>query len=223
MGYRGLCAAALAVFVSSSAFAADLPLQPVPPPLPPPLWTGFYAGVNLGGGWDRRQSSTVIGGGELGYNWQFGSFVIGGETDIEAMSLRRSAILTSTNGNGNMVTANTAVDYLGTVRGRAGFARDHWLFYGTGGLAYTTINHNGAGLVGVTGTYSESPFEIGFAVGGGVEWLFRDRWSAKAEYLYAQFPARSVTYTTTVPPITIRYSGLEFNQFRLGVNYHFAP
>ena len=50
---------------AGSAMAADLPSRKeapvyVPPPPPPPMWTGFYVGVNIGGGWDAN-------GGQSGY------------------------------------------------------------------------------------------------------------------------------------------------------------
>src|SRR5262249_32061682 len=188
-------AVALAALAVSPAIAADLPTRPGPA-LPVYLWTGFYAGVNFGGDWraSGANASGVIGGGQLGYNWQFGRLVLGGETDIQGTTLRGSTVLLSA--IGNAITSTTSLDYLGTLRGRVGFAHDRWLVYGTGGLAYTTINHDGMGLVGVGGTYSGSNEKAGFAAGGGVEWAFADRWSAKAEYLYAQFPRFTNVYTT---------------------------
>jgi outer membrane immunogenic protein len=213
---------ALAGLAVSPALAADLPLRPVPT-LPAYLWTGFYAGLNLGGDWRTggANASGVIGGGQLGYNWQFGSLLLGGEADIQGTSFHGSRVLVST--LGNSITSNTSLDYLGTLRGRVGFAHDRWLVYGTGGLAYTTINHDGMGLVGVGGTYSGANTKTGFAAGGGVEWAFADRWSAKAEYLYSQFPGFINVYTTTSHPITVTYGDLKLNILRLGVNYRFSP
>lgn len=218
---RGLLVA-LAGLAASPAIAADLPLKAVPP-VPVYLWTGFYAGLNLGGDWRASgpSASGVIGGGQVGYNWQYGSLVLGGETDIQGTSLHGSTVLFSA--IGNSITSNTSLDYLGTLRGRVGLAHDRWLAYATGGLAYTSINHDGMGLVGVGGTYSGSNEKAGFTVGGGVEWAFRDRWSAKAEYLYTQFPSFTNVYTTTSHPITVNYGDLKLNILRLGVNYRFGP
>jgi outer membrane immunogenic protein len=214
--------AALATCALSSAVAADLAPSIVPVP-PAYSWTGFYGGANLGGGWasSTQLKNTVTGGGQLGYNWQIGAWVLGGEADIEGMGLRSSTILT--NAAGNQITSNNAVDYLGTVRGRVGFVWDRWLAYVTGGLAYTNIDRSGVGLVGIAGNFSASDFKAGYAVGGGVEWAFVDRWSAKVEYLFTQFSGNTNSYTTTAPPIRVRYAGLDFNDFRIGVNYHFAP
>ncbi len=117
-----LAAVALAALSVGSAFAADLPSRKeapvyVPPPPPPPLWTGFYVGVNIGGGWSANtinpnstalyvspatgnlyalpgsnsggsNAGGVIGGGQVGYNYQFGnSFLVGVETDFQGASM----------------------------------------------------------------------------------------------------------------------------------------
>lgn len=216
-----LIAAALAAFAGSSALAADLPAPPSFDPPPPAFsWTGFYAGGNVGGVW-ASPSSSVIGGGQIGYNWQPGWLMLGAEADIEGMRLRHSALLTNT--IGHSITSNTSVDYLGTVRGRTGVAFSRWLAYATGGLAYTTINHDGAGVTGVSGNYSGSDNKVGYTVGGGLEWAFLDRWSAKTEYLFASTPGQTDTYTTTSHPIRVTYSNAKFSILRLGVNYRFQP
>ena len=213
-----LIAAALAAFAGSSALAADL-VVPAVQPLPPEFsWTAFYAGGNLGGLWSNS-SSTVIGGGQIGYNWQYRWLVLGGETDLQGLQLRRSGL--ATNPFGNSITANASVDYLGTLRSRVGVAYGRWLAFATGGLAYTTINHSGAGVTGVTGTYSGSDSKTGYAAGGGIEWAFMDRWSAKAEYLYTFARGQTDIYTTTTPNIRVTYGDAKFNTVRLGVNYRF--
>jgi outer membrane immunogenic protein len=224
--------AVVTAFGGSSAYAADLPKPPlVGPGASVYSWTGFYAGGNVGGIWSS-QSSSAIGGGQIGYNWQPSWLLLGAEADIQGMGLRHSALLTGT--RGGMITSNDSVDYLGTVRGRVGVARGRWLAYATGGLAYTTVNHNGAGVPsttgipaftgpGITGNYSGSNEKTGYAVGTGVEWAFLDRLSAKAEYLYVSMRGETDTYTTLSRPIKITYSDSGHNILRLGVNYRFLP
>ena len=114
-----LSAVSLAV-LSGSAFAADLPSRkaPVAPPPPAPLWTGFYAGLNLGGGWSAGNGNAdiynlggsnggitnnigggVIGGVQIGYNYQLNNLaggalsavVIGAEADFQGTSMSHSA------------------------------------------------------------------------------------------------------------------------------------
>jgi outer membrane immunogenic protein len=121
-----LAVASIAALVAGGALAADLPSRKaapayVPPPPPPPMWTGFYAGLNLGGGWSANSinnaqlspyASTVngqiyllpgnnqggsnaggvVGGGQIGYNYQFGnSFLVGVEADIQGTSMNSSS------------------------------------------------------------------------------------------------------------------------------------
>ena len=165
--------AMLASFAAiQSASAADLALKaPPPPPAPVYSWTGWYVGVNLGGSFGKAAdtstygagptpfSSTssrldgVIGGGQIGYNWQVNSnWLLGLEADIQGSSERGTA--TSTAGVAGFcgvialfpcTTAGTLVDqeklpWFGTVRGRIGvLASPTWLFYATGGLAYGEI------------------------------------------------------------------------------------
>ncbi len=148
-----------------------------------------------------------IGGGQVGYNYQFGaSFVAGLEADIQGVA--------GSSGNNTVVGAlgvpgfptetilsttsvNRSLDYIGTVRGRVG-----WLFtptllvYGTGGLAYGGVNstttifqgdNDTAGVVVGAVSLAQGRFSdtrVGWTAGGGVEWMFLPNWSAKVEYLF---------------------------------------
>ena len=157
-----LAAAALAA-LTGSALAADLPSRkaaPVlPPPPPPPMWTGFYAGLNIGGGWDagngnsnawnlygmnggvtNGMSGGVIGGGQIGYNYQISSLALGGmgaligaEADFQGTSMGNPTPQSNYYfGNGWGPNASTSLNWFGTVRGRVGFlAMPTLLIYGT--------------------------------------------------------------------------------------------
>jgi len=147
-----------------------------------------------------------IGGGQIGYNYQFyNNFVAGLEADIQGLA-GGSSTATSATGAAvpgiagatvtGGVTTNKSLDYLGTVRGRIGYlVTPTLLLYGTGGLAYGGANssssvfqgYNGlsAGVTtawGTAGSYSDTL--VGWTAGAGVEWLFMPNWSAKLEYLY---------------------------------------
>ena len=192
---------AIALALSAgSALAADLPSRKeapvyVPPPPPPPLWTGFYVGLNIGGGWASgggnnsflpyadstypiastpfpglspnlfflpgggttgNNTGGVVGGGQIGYNYQFGNaIVIGAETDFQGTSITggnqgnfaglynspypvsNTGLLTPlVTGNGG----NLALPWFGTVRGRAGYlVTPTLLLYGTAGFAYGEV------------------------------------------------------------------------------------
>ncbi len=217
---RVLIAAALALGAAAPALAADLPpppVAPVPyiPPRPIYLWTGFYIGLNGGGGlgastWTTpvvtTNSFTVNGGlvgGTIGGNYQIGEFVIGAEGDYDWQNLRGS----STNGACALTGCNTASSWLATFRARAGYAPQQFLYYVTGGGAATDIK---AALS--TSPWSSST-ELGWTVGGGLEYAFVDHWTLKVEYLFADFQKASWPTGVTV--------SLHENIIRGGVNYKF--
>ena len=157
-----------------------------------------------------------IGGGQVGYNWQSGFWVGGIEADIQGVA--QSGSLSGTGlafvgpGSGatgtpdnTTFTGSKSLDYFGTLRGRLGFtATPAFLVYATGGLAYggvstsaafTTVNsaYPGIGLASTWGAGgSTSSTRAGWTVGGGLEWMFAQRWSVKGEYLY--YDLGSVTY-----------------------------
>ena len=97
--------------------------------------------------------------------------------------------------------------WFGTVRGRAGYAMNNVLFYGTGGLAY------GGGRVDF-GPFNEWQTHFGWTAGAGVEVGLTPNWSAKAEYLYVRLNDRGYVLTGV-------NNGFQSNVFRLGVNYRF--
>jgi outer membrane immunogenic protein len=158
-----------------AASAADLPSRKGPPIAPAYIpaftWTGFYVGLNAGVAWDNNSNSLpagaipitgfatsnnnnagFIGGGQLGYNYQFGAgqgVVVGGEADIQFADLnnRNNQVpftFGNTPGTTFQTTGSSNGNYLGTVRGRIGYGFDRVLFYGTGGLAYGDVGGNRA-------------------------------------------------------------------------------
>ncbi len=182
MGTKFWCGVGvLASFVASmgAAGAADLAVAPPAYKAPPVMlsdWTGFYVGINGGGGWadnsldgepGKVKTSGGLFGGQLGYNWQFGSFVTGVEADIDGADISKSA---------NGVTLKT--DELGSVRARGGYVlMPNLLAYGTAGFAYgqTTLSGPGASFdVGQTG----------WVAGGGIEYKVWGPLIARAEYLH---------------------------------------
>jgi outer membrane immunogenic protein len=200
---RILLATVMAVACSAtSALAADLPRGPyVAEPYGVYNWTGFYAGLNLGYDWGSVSNSGlspsgVSGGAQGGFNWQTGSIVLGGETDLQLTGASDSA--------GPFKFSNP---WFGTLRGRAGYAVNNILFYATGGLAYGSGKAEGLGL-------SESHTAVGWTAGGGIEVGLTPRWRAKAEYLHVDLGAQNYAITGLSHEITA-------NVLRLGVNFRF--
>ena len=201
---KAIMAMAIATAASGSAAAADLPRGPAPY-YPPPAsiynWTGPYAGLNLGYEWSKvtnnvTEPSGIAGGGQIGYNWQLGQFVFGVETDIQASAA-----------DDTFAPYKFSNPWFGTLRGRAGFAINNVMLYGTAGLAYGELKGEFFGL-------EEDKTLVGWTAGAGIEYGFTQNWSAKLEYLYMDLSSR--TYS-----ITGVDNGLHSSFLRLGVNYHF--
>jgi outer membrane immunogenic protein len=200
-------------------------------------------------------SSGFIGGGQIGYNWQIGNkFVLGTEADIQGVAgsgnsatvVGAAPVPVDVNGNASnyvgFVTARKSLDYLGTVRGRFGFLfTPSLLVYGTGGLAYGGVNASSSvfaantfyccvHLPPVFGASAYSNTRVGWTVGGGLEYLFWQKWSAKVEYLYYDLGSVTsgffVPETDTVTGFNAAYVGQSRARFnghvvRAGLNYHF--
>jgi len=165
----------------------------------------------------------VVGGGQDGYNLQlYPSIVVGYESDIQGTSIsgNRSGAYSfypsPFAGSANFLIpvapfSGSKIDlgYIGTVRGRAGWlVTPTLLLYGTAGFAYGGVN-----------PFGFSNTRTGWTAGGGVEWMFAPRWSAKVEYLYADLSGGGATgawgwnWGYHVHP--------QVNIVRVGVNYHF--
>ena len=146
-------------------------------------------------------------GGTVGYNLQFGGFVLGLEGDIDWSDIKGS---TATNCPGTCETTN---NWLGTARGRIGYAFDRFLPYFTGGAAFGDIKGT---LVGV-GNFKQT--KVGWTGGAGIEYAFIDNWSAKIEYLYVDLGKATCNAACSGGnPIDVTFNT---NIVRAGVNYKF--
>jgi outer membrane immunogenic protein len=187
------------------AMAADFPAQSyytAPAPLGPNSWAGPYLGATVGYEWgdvnnNPTKPSGIAGGVEAGYNWQFGQFLSGIETDINLSAA-----------DDTFAPWQFSNPWFGTLRGRAGVALGNVLLFGTAGLAYGSLTADTAGNL------SESHTSLGWVAGGGLEVGFTPHWSAKAEWLYLDLADRSFSVTGTS-------NGLAANLLRLGINYRF--
>jgi outer membrane immunogenic protein len=212
---RFLLAAAVglaALAVAGPSSAADL--GPAPYKAPAPVWvapvfswTGFYAGVNGGYEWGTTNfgigdfgSDGWLFGGTLGYNWQTGNWVWGLEGDIDYSSAKAS-----------IACCELKSQWLGTIRGRVGYAWDRFMPYITGGGAAGDVKMSTAGG-------SESDTKFGWTLGGGVEWAFAGPWSAKLEYLYVDLGDASCSAAVCGASTDVPY---HTNLVRGGVNYRF--
>ena len=240
---------------AAAARAADLPTKappPAPPPIPAHTWTGFYVGGNVGGAWGNRdvayvldpfsvnvfdtppqpasfRTSGVIGGLQVGYNWQVHrNWLIGQESDFNWSNMKGSGSSPAAAQFGLappisfVATADEHIRWFGTFRGRLGYLpTDNLLAYVTGGFAYGTVERGGT-LTRTTGgtlvvgggagfgiqctggvpCYAGSSNDVatGWTLGGGLEYAFWQNWTLKAEYLYVSLDGQSFTETATNPP-----------------------
>jgi outer membrane immunogenic protein len=181
----GIGLAALMALAGPSAAAdlgrrSEMPVRGAPYLSPLYNWSGFYAGINGGGGWgssswdsagDVDVSGGVIGG-TLGVNYQVNQAVFGLEGDLDWSNLKGT---TTTNCALGCETRN---DWLGTVRGRAGFAFDRFLPYFTGGVAFGNVKASTPGFPGGSET------KAGWTLGAGLEFAVAGNITAKVEYLH---------------------------------------
>jgi outer membrane immunogenic protein len=182
-------------------------------------WTGFYAGANVGYRFDGDDNVNTegqaapnianiaggarpgfvplnrdgfVGGAQIGYNYQIGQFVAGVEADIDYLDSHDSNTVVTSQLNTGLPLANTfssRLEYLGTVRGRVGYAYDRVLFYATGGFAYGQSDHSvnmlGAASAGdLQFSGRNSQLKTGYAVGAGVEYAVTTNWTVRGEYLF---------------------------------------
>ena len=171
-------------------------------PLDALSWAGPYLGGNLGYQWgtvsnNPTRPTGLVGGAQAGYNWQpTGNWVFGVEGDLEA-----------TGADDTFAPWKFSNPWFGTVRGRAGYAFNNILFYGTAGLAFGELRAETFG-------WSESHTSAGWTVGVGAEFGITPNWSAKVEYLFVDLSSSQFAITGVS-------NGYSANVVRAGVNYHF--
>lgn len=244
MSVRTTLAAAAALLVSTSAFAADLPSRAAPPVYAPVIpvftWTGFYAGTLTGYGFSDGQFVRTTGttpataaalaagrrpqrlgieadgltsvGGGIGYDYQFvpgSGIVVGLAADATLMDLGRRRGFVGPTAFGSEATAfRSQLDWLGTVRGRVGYAFDRVLVYGTGGFAYGNTLYraafaNPAGAFNHLGQYDG--MSTGYVYGGGVEYAL------PADSILAKFNLLSYLNLIQSQAITIKAEYLRYD------------
>ena len=210
------------------AMAADLPLK-APAAKTVYDWTGFYLGGHVGYGGGSFGPGTnplpeqgvffphsitgVIGGYQAGYLRQLSSHVVLG---IEA-----DASFTGPLDVPALIPApfHTTIDYVGTVRARAGYASGTLLAYVTGGFAW---GHSHININDAPGAIVSSPGQnqLGWTAGAGVEFAVSGNWSAKLEYDYTDLARR--TYDLSgfgLPAVNVDPN---IHLVKLGLNYRFG-
>jgi outer membrane immunogenic protein len=219
------------VAMATSASAADLAARPytkAPPPMVAPIydWSGFYVGLNGGGGWSHKcwDLDTGLGGtfriaegchdatggvvgGQIGYRWQASSWVFGLEAQGDWANLTGSStslfVPAPINLNGLLLPALPAwgnrskIDGFGLFTGQVGYAWNNVLWYVKGGAAVTSDKYNG--FITATGLVFDSVNETrwGGVVGTGLEFGFAPNWSVAVEYDHMFMGTRTLDFYST--------------------------
>jgi outer membrane immunogenic protein len=228
---------ALALATAAPAFAADLPPPVAPPPrapvayIPPApafTWSGFYIGLNGGyafgqSNWTSPMGSTgwfnvngPLAGATIGGNYQIGALVVGVEGDIDWQNVKGTLVGgTCTLPGAIVASCHSASTWVGTIRGRVGYAMDRVLLYATGGGAFANIKARLNTLPWASST------ELGWTAGVGVEVAMTENWTAKAEYLAIGFqqPTCGLANCLAAPPVSVNFYE---STVRAGVNYKFG-
>jgi outer membrane immunogenic protein len=250
--------------IGTPVFAADLnrPVYktPSPPPAPVYTWTGWYVGGNIGYSWGHGDASFgnpvfpsfllpatfsgterldgVIGGGQIGYNWQPNTtWILGFEADFQGSAEKGSIGFSDpycsdcdfpTPTGTISGTLTNRIDWFGTVRGRLGWlASPTILLYATGGLAYGRIEASGSitdSFGPFTYSFSNSATNVGWTVGAGIEGIVPNttNWTWKVEYLYVDLGTVSGSaHDPDFGGIDSWSTKVTDNILRVGLNYQF--
>lgn len=226
-------AAASAALMTSAAVAADFGVMTQPAPIayvaPSTDWTGFYAGAfgGIGGADFDLVPVGVPGAGflstgrgglagiQVGGDYQMDSFVVGAVADIAVTNIEGTTSITS---GGVTVAYNSRLDYLGTIRARAGFLpTDSLLIYAHGGFAYgrstPSLSVNGANVPGLVATN-----RTGWTIGAGLEYAVTDNVSVLTEYAYTDLGNPTITDGSVPGQAT---ESLKLHTLKAGVNFKF--
>jgi outer membrane immunogenic protein len=241
-----LAVAPLALAFGAPALGADIAVKALPNKAltaAPYGWTGWYIGANAGYGVGQGQGTYAFGpgvpgpaaetfnampgggfgGGQLGFNYQINSFVLGAETDIQGagVSDTRTCLLNCVAGTSALI--DQKLNWFGTTRARLGLATGPVLTYATAGVAYGGTETGVTTTVGGTTSSSiTSATKTGWAWGTGVEAALGGNWTAKAEYLYVNLGSSSASSAVPAGAGTLSVKNQE-QIFRGGVNYRFGP
>ena len=239
---------------ATASRAADIPVSVLMPLKAPPVasydWSGLYAGghVGYGRGYGRdtlfdpnptaaaSSFGSLWGGLQFGYNHLLPSrLLVGIEGDISFPNYLDDGIVAARSTPSSAVTEK--LDFVSTLRGRAGYAFERWLFYATGGLAWSQARFlEDPNMAGNEDKVLRT--RTGWAVGAGAELAIAPGWAARLEYLYDRlgkasgtFPSGTGTESTTVALNSVRlgldrkldWTGADANPTHAGESWAIAP
>jgi len=222
---RVALAATAVVALALPAHAADLATKAY-------NWTGLYGGANFGFAFNTERAtaplgtastdpSGVLGGGQLGYDFQFApSWLAGTEAEFDGTTARST---TSVVGVGvQMETALSIAsdhNWYGTLNGRFGYVAGPWLTFAKGGAAWMNANYQVEVNSGIAGVSSLNTTRTGWTAGGGAEYQPIPKWTVKVEYDCLDFGASTSNFAAPAGATTFK---TQVNEVKAGINDHFG-
>jgi opacity protein-like surface antigen len=208
-----------------------------------PDWSGLYIGINGGFGWSRSSelaatlfdlqidafvpvsskfdSKGGFWGANIGYDWQRERIVYGIEADLQGADINGSKQLTRI---GSFATANTRLDWFGTVRGRLGYTFENALLYATGGLAFGDVEDKLTLVNPIANPPSNAANKtqtaVGYTVGAGLEYFFELAWSTKIEYQYIDLGSDTLSTALIFGDTATAKYVHAYDTIRVGLSYH---
>jgi outer membrane immunogenic protein len=208
-----LLAGAALVALSTASFAADMPAYPAEAAVAPVAaesdWSGFFLGVQGGYNWveadtdiagfDGLEADGFVIGLYSGFNRQWGNWVVGIDNSISYADIDESFGI-----------VDAEINTFSTTRGRIGYSFGNFMVFGAGGLAlaHTELAFDGD---------DDDHLMVGWTAGGGIEAKFGGNWSARVEYLYADFSEERFA-SGDGAVVDVEY---DMNIVRGGIAYHF--
>lgn len=244
-----IAAAAVTALSAGTASAADMAPRPyvkAPPIVQVYSWTGFYIGGNVGGQWldssydasyptsaligsRGLRDTSVIGGGQIGYNWQFSpNWLLGIEGDISYADHNTGAVMIQAGPPTDHIDGNARLRTQGAIRGRLGWTSNAWLLYAVGGVAFgqtdTTLSIVRDGVGADSRTNSDT--RVGWTVGAGVEYMMTPNWIVGVEYRYTDLGRADVSIPAGAFPaghgIAFGSADYRTNDVRGRISYKFG-
>ncbi len=226
------------------AQAADMgvPSRSYYPPLPPAIydWTGIYLGGHIGGGIlvdsvsqngfsaggvnllssGNLRPAGVIGGAQVGANYEFAPWVVGIEGTWTNSAINGNTLIGTTAGTTPQIRFTSQDQWFAALTGRVGYAANDWLFYAKAGggwmhVRYTEDLLNPGGVTTATQVFTDN--RTGFTVGAGIEFGLVENLSGKIEYDFYDFGSKNYNFNL-ITPVGVNSN---LHTIIVGLNYRF--
>jgi outer membrane immunogenic protein len=242
-----------AVFLTAPAMAADMPVK-APPVVVASVfsWSGFYIGGNIGYGWGKSDFTNVttadisffptggglsvnprgvIGGGQVGYNWQSGQWVIGVEGAYSASGMKEDVVTTSWLTPTATVTTTSKFRNIVSGTAKIGIAQDRLLAYVVGGYAGANVGldlvRSPGGLLAFPNSAFSSERHHGWTIGAGLDYAVTRNVTLGVAYNHHNFGTKihntpRIDGSASPPTVSNRLSATA-NVAVVRLNYLFGP